>query len=404
MIERGLRSFVRATHAWPGAKQLYGFVYQRAAQAAGRLVLTNPLLLGIYARNSYALGTSIPGLSDIDLTVIWRNASRQDLNRFHAAYDRLRGMYPMLGETEMVEARHLPAWTTHGVPGLEARRWRKLGGEYEFQSAYAGDERLDGLRQATAIYRYNLSPLVETAKDKTIFSRAVRKLFRQLGKAPPDASDPRVMMALCLRELSAAISEIELDGEGPQVDYVNLLGPIGAAKHKSSDTPCLAALGREDDPAPRYILVPAESRQVGGSAVVMDPCVFRFYLCFVDPLEYFSLLLGRTCFSGADVLAEPFPLSRRALRQSVRHYAVQMLTFAQRRDLETMPAGDFRNFLYGWYLRTLRFFEDGKMRFPFECIREYFGKRHLETETRDRRTLLLGIADELAEHLLVSER
>lgn len=392
----GLRNVVRATHDWPVAKQLYRRIYHRAAAAAGRLAESHSSLIGIYARNSYALGTFVAGISDIDLTLVWRNASREDRRKFDADWARLRRIYPMLGETEMLEQRHVAAWTTHAVGGLESRRWLRLGGDYELPETYAGNERLDRLRQAVSIYRYNLWPLLAADADAGSFLRFTAKLFRQLGKAPPQANDPRKLMPLCRRELSAAIASFPFDDRAPLVAYEDLC----PAKFKplSAVPPCLAALGREHDSAPRYLLVAPDSEE----AVAMDRTLFRFYLCYVDPLEYFSLLRGRTCFHGDDPLFEPFPLSQRALRQTVRSYAVQILTFPYRRAVAKMPEDEFRNVLYGWLLRTLCFFEDGRMHFPFDELREHFGQRHLET-AKDRDALLLGICDELSHHLLVSE-
>ena len=111
----------------------------------------------------------------------------------------------------------------------------------------------------------------------------------------------------------------------------------------------------------------------------------------------------RSELRGSDVLATPFPLSRRMLRDAVRHYAVQMLTFPYRRELGAMDAGEFRDLFYGWFLRTLRFFEDGRMEFQYHVLRDYFGSRHLDGGGETRTALLLGVADELAPHLLAPE-
>ena len=94
-----IRGVVRATRNWPGPKHVYTKLYQQAAAAAGRLTSGNQSIVGIYARNTYAEGTWVPGVSDIDLTVVFRNASVHDRDRFHEGYGRLRTVFPMLGET-----------------------------------------------------------------------------------------------------------------------------------------------------------------------------------------------------------------------------------------------------------------------------------------------------------------
>lgn len=406
-----VRGFVRATHDWPGLTQLYAKVYRQAAAAAGRLASGADSIAGVYARNSYAEGTWIAGVSDIDLTVVFRNASVADRDRFHERYGRLRRVFPMLGETELLEERHVAAWTARAYAGHQARHWQRLGGSHQLRLCYRGDERLDRLRHATGIYRYTLLPLFgHAASSDATFHRGVAKLLRLFDKpAPPSALAPTQALAMCLRELSTQIARLPSDDEGAPLDYRALLGECRFAERRSSvQTPeqCTALLGRAADVVPRYALVhtgtPEFDRELA-NMIVMDLPVFRFYLCYVDPLEYFALLLARTTFRGADVLATPFPLSRRMLVDSVRHYAVGMLTVPYRRNLDTMPAAEFRNLFYGWFLRTLRFLEDGRLEFQYHVLREYFGTRLLDSDGQTRAALLLAAADAIAPHLLAPD-
>jgi hypothetical protein len=126
----------------------------------------------------------------------------------------------------------------------------------------------------------------------------------------------------------------------------------------------------------------------------MSPELFRFYLTSVDPLEYAGLLLKRTLFAGTDLLSEPYPITARAFRKAVQHYAVQILAFPFRRDLSSMPEPEFRDYLYGWLLRTLGYFEHGRLDFLYHVVRAHFGDRH--PESKDRFQLTMLIADDLA--------
>jgi hypothetical protein len=385
-------------------------MYRQAEAAAGRLTRANQSVVGIYTRNSYADGTWVPGISDIDLTVVFRNASAPDLDLFHERYDRLRTVFPMLGELELFEERHVTAWTARGYAGGRARHWRRVGGGHRLQVCYRGNERLDRLRHAIAIYRYNLFPLFShAAKADLTVQRGVAKLFRLFDKPPPSASDPAQLLAACLRELSDQVASVPVDHQAAPLDYVTLLGDFASAGRPAdarTSARCTALLGRGDDDIPRYALVSTGTTELDRELVgtiVMDLPVFRFYLCHVDPLEYLGLLRARTTFRGPDVLATPFPLSRRMLRDAVRHYAVQMLTFPYRRELGAMDAGEFRDLFYGWFLRTLRFFEDGRMEFQYHVLRDYFGSRHLDGGGETRTALLLDVADDLAPHLLAPE-
>jgi hypothetical protein len=235
-------------------------------------------------------------------------------------------------------------------------------------------------------------------------------LFRLFDKpAPPSALDRSRLLAVCLRELSEQVAAVPLDNEAGALDYPTLLGDCPFVERRSpvaTAARCTALLGRVEDVIPRYALVPTGTteldRELAGT-MVMDLPVFRFYLCYVDPLEYLGLLRARTTFHGPDVLATPFPLSRWTLGDSVRHYAVQMLTFPYRRELDAMTAGEFGNLFYGWFLRTLRFLEDGHMEFDYHKLRDYFGSRHLDSGGETRTALLLSVADDLAPHLLEAE-
>jgi hypothetical protein len=132
-------------------------------------------------------------------------------------------------------------------------------------------------------------------------------------------------------------------------------------------------------------------------AIVWHPGVFQFYLSFLDPLEYFALLRERTVFYGKDPLREEFALGKSALRDTVCHYSADMLTYPYRAALAGLSDGEFQNIVYGWYLRTLRYFEDGFVDFDYYSLRQYFKNRHPDSLLRF--PLLHGIAGDLSNHL-----
>src|SRR5262249_22654114 len=162
-------------------------------------------------------------------------------------------VFPMLGELELFEERHLAAWTARGYSGGQARHWRRVSGTHRLPISYRGNERLDRLRHATAIYRYNLSPLFShSAKADLTLQRGVAKLFRLFDKPPPRASDPSQLMGECLRELSAQIASVPLD-QGAPLDYVTLLGDYASTARQAparTSATCTTLLGRGEDHIP----------------------------------------------------------------------------------------------------------------------------------------------------------
>jgi len=86
------------------------------------------------------------------------------------------------------------------------------------------------------------------------------------------------------------------------VDYSTLLGEVTSERRRTvTSTPahCLSLLGRANDTTPRYVLVSSGVERVDcdfGEAIVMDPKVFKFYLCFLDPLEILDFIAWPNSF------------------------------------------------------------------------------------------------------------
>lgn len=401
-----VQSVVQATRNWPLAGGLYRSIYHAAANAVGELATREPRLTGVYARNSYALGTWEPGRSDIDLTAVWSDPNPDSVARFHAAFATLKKRFPMLGEVEMLDERHLAAWSGFGVPGLESGRWKKLGGPHRFECRYAGNERLDRVRHAVSIYCHQFMPRFwEQPRHEKTLRRLAAKIARQLNEPSGGVGSPEQLLETVLRQLSRTASEVTPPPEVPLVDYSTLLGALPERDHvpvsPPNDPDLLAAIGHANG-EPRHIVAREGFRASAlasrfPNAAILSPEVLRFYLCFVDPLEHFTLLRERTIAEGVDALVDPFPLSEAALRETVCHYAADMLTFPYRAGLDTMPATQFRHLLYGWFLRTLKYFEDGRFMFEYHGLREHFGARHQEDAPRF--VLLHSIAGELSKYM-----
>jgi hypothetical protein len=404
-----VRDLVRATHRWPLLGSAYRGIYKAAADSVARLAEANSQIAGIYARNSYALGTWEPGRSDIDLTVVWRGPSEEAIALFHSAYAKLQERFPMLGEVEMIDEQHLGAWIRHGFSGFQSQNWKKLAGDHDLLCEYEGSEQFDRVRHAIAVYRYQFLKYFWERPRGPAAERAAAKLMRILGRPPMKESSVDRMWEACLRELATAVKTTAAPAEGPLVDYAELIGRVSvAASQTDGETLSInglqSVIASAPDAAQKHVLVEgysdlAKIEAVFPCAIVWEPNVFRFYLCFLDPLEYFSLLRERTLFHGEDPLREPFGLTKSALRDSITHYSVEMLTFPYRAGLAGLSDGDFRNFVYGWYLRTLRYFEDGIVDFDYYSLRQHFKNRH--SEDVGRFPLLHGIAGELSGHLRV---
>jgi hypothetical protein len=132
-------------------------------------------------------------------------------------------------------------------------------------------------------------------------------------------------------------------------------------------------------------------------AILWTPALSRFYFAFVDPVEYFAMLRERIVFLGEDSFLEELHISEELLRETVCQYATHMLTYPYRKESTTLSDSEFEHVLYGWYLRTLRYFEDGRLDYDYRTLRDYFGSRFSHRPSRF--SLLHSIATELAAHL-----
>ena len=93
-----------------------------------------PEIRSVYLRHALVQGQWTPGLSDIDLTVIIdRRVARAEEFAFLAAFwkriGRLQGVFPMLGEIQILSEAHLDSWTRFGFEGRGAGNWELLHGE-----------------------------------------------------------------------------------------------------------------------------------------------------------------------------------------------------------------------------------------------------------------------------------
>ncbi len=394
-----VRSVVRATHRWPLLGSVYRSIYRAAAGSVARLASREPAITGVYARNSYALGTWEAGRSDIDLTLVWRDAPESSIAAFYRSYADLVKRYPMLGEVEMIHERNLPAWSAYGATGLESRCWKKLAGSHTFQCRYAGSEPLDRLRHAVSIYRYQFLPRVWNPRESPVtLYRLAAKILRQFGAPPPAPGAPADLLEQSMAALSRAVRQLPLPQQEPLVDYEALLEHRPVSLPRTAGSGAFPVIALAGSTKARHVLAFSGLRPEFTDATIMDGDLFRFYLTFVDPLEYLELLRGRTILQGEDPLRERWPLSRRALRETVCAYAVDMLTFPYRSHVASIPDREFRDLLYGWFLRTLRYFETGVFTFDYGRLREYFGARH--AEDLPRFPLLCAIAAELSDHML----
>ncbi|MGH7790867.1 MAG: hypothetical protein ACREOB_00995, partial [Thermodesulfobacteriota bacterium] len=93
-----------------------------------------PEIKSVYLRHRLVEGSWTPALSDIDLAVITDSELSTDeefyfLRSFWENCDRMKKLFPMLGEIEILNDKHIELWTKFGIEGYISGSWMLLYGK-----------------------------------------------------------------------------------------------------------------------------------------------------------------------------------------------------------------------------------------------------------------------------------
>jgi len=94
------------------------------------------MIKGIYIRHGLTEDDWVPGLSDIDITVILRENQDIDkeylfLTSFWNRYKIFKKLFPMMGEVSILNEQMFKSWQKFTIRGYEYKNWRLVYGENE---------------------------------------------------------------------------------------------------------------------------------------------------------------------------------------------------------------------------------------------------------------------------------
>lgn len=148
----------------------------------------------IYLRHGMSRKKWVPGISDIDITlIIDEHLSHEDefniLKLFWNKFDRLKKIFPMLGEVDILNEREIEEWSKYTVRGYETSKWILLYGKKIIKRNYVVEANLltiDSLNFALTNYlEYFLQRFyAEDSPDYIVqkeLSRLASKIFRYTG-------------------------------------------------------------------------------------------------------------------------------------------------------------------------------------------------------------------------------
>jgi hypothetical protein len=104
----------------------------------------------IYLRHGMSKKNWVPAISDIDLTIIINSnlPTEQEysfLTVFWRKFKRLKKIFPMLGEVDILRENEVESWTRFTIRGYEAGNWKLLYGKENIRSSYRADMNLHAL-------------------------------------------------------------------------------------------------------------------------------------------------------------------------------------------------------------------------------------------------------------------
>jgi hypothetical protein len=291
----------------------------------------------------------IPGLSDIDVTVLIRRGLTAEegyafLVSFWRRFDRLRRVFPMI-EAKLIEEEELPLWLRYansGHPGQTPvflrgnAELRHLSPGREFALAYALWVHMDLLPPCHAISNSFLR--------RHDIERRVRKILRLLETgAAPEIPDGILAMEAAVGSLDAGPADRDGEQWADHCECEPCGLPLPAcirAVLRGGSGQVLAIVEDGLDREQLRFLVDLAQRYWGQEAdqtAVLPERVFSFLLRRINPYLYTELRSSRILLSGDDPLPGIAPPSREAFAAATLGRVSHVLTFLRGEHLFSRP-------------------------------------------------------------------
>ncbi len=337
-----LRTLVLRTNRYFPFRYSNQWPYRLASKAAARRFGRHAGVLALYLRHSHASAAWIPGLSDIDLTMVLKRglslAVEFDLvDVLWSDYRSLKRYFPMLGELRILAADDLNLWLRETSESPTPRAWALLAGEPVYDSAAdrSPNWRKRCLDFAMWIY-LDLIPPCLAAPDSLVnhedLRRRVRKIFRVLkpvlSEKPvvredafeePRAASALALAAQCAITLERAVLLLE-GGSAGNAEPARTTPSEGARFHANPSSRLAGVrsamkfhetvlLVMENGSTAEAIAaaMAAAGRYWDLPAVPLPQSVFHYMVRKYDSYNYRELEREREVLYGADPLDMPPP-------------------------------------------------------------------------------------------------
>jgi hypothetical protein len=330
-------------------RRLNQIPYNLAVRRMRRLCSRFPEIKSLYLRHGLTRDDWVPGLSDIDLTLVIRSelspqAEYDFIRSFRKAYLSLKKLYPMLGEVDCLTDSYCNGWTRFTIRGYEAGDWRLIYGSETIESLYSQStqarhrdsldlaltvfeefildrffrademswiEKKSFLRIAAKVQRYagthNASAATQALKNDSFDSRVLIQLLtlldEQARQAMPhglsDSENPGTQSKLTESEIELEFAVSRFKGlQKYETSIYSLTIGYGASFLVLKDDLGSSSANRALDGIRRVCFAS------GIRPLIMTRKLFEYFLVSFRPSEFLALQTHRHVMFGQDLVPD----------------------------------------------------------------------------------------------------
>lgn len=385
-----IRSVVLKTNdVWPFSS-LNRLPYYACIRAFLQISKDFPRIQRVYLRHGLLDSDWVPGISDIDLTVLFEpGKSAEEEFTFATAFwrrvEHLKRFFPMLGEIDLIDSKQISSWTRFTIRGKESTSWKLLQGSGTLQvndtETPAGNF-INSFNHALLYYfNFFLRRFLTVQRNSigvTELQRICQKVMRY-AKADgcfEQGQDPAGMLCALMAGLDKRLETFVLPAGSPipaQIatalkipppeskalaqalsPYHSIVQAIYPGEHRS-----VIVLDRPIDPRELEECIWVLKRQPIISSSAMHIVTFRtfdYLLRFYDPFFYTHLMQNRALAFGNDVFKQVAAPSIGAFIRCLLNQTVTILPFPTSRSFITCndPKWYGEHEVDSWLERCLR--------------------------------------------------
>jgi len=331
----------------------------------------------------------VPAISDIDLTIIidsnlMPEGSFNFLKSFWEKFERLKKIFPVLGEVDILDESEIESWTRFTIRGYEARNWKLLYGEKTVKSSYKSDQNMisvDSLNYAITNYlEYFIPKFFSKGIPDIIVSAELSRLASKIVKYAASnnkvrknktGSDRRAeLLYSVMKGLEPSVRNIKISAFSEEKNFKQdtLLTDVNTEEFKSEyqeiDLSKLESCRDKIDAfiisyTTRFIILKdgikddeiidcIETIQKVFSKqnikpIILNFAIFEYYLKIYNPFIYSQLLDGRKVLFGEDLFLKVKQPDYYFYCKSLIEETSNILLFSRNREL--IQSNSVRHFI-----------------------------------------------------------